>query len=376
MNKILKGFIGIFFLISMIFMAIYGKVLHKLMPYNHIISCSKHRSPLFSARDPHDFLEIELQADFNRINKRPVDRAYSRGKITIYPEKNVSKKQTIPIRLEARGVIRFKHCEFRPLKLILSDNQKGTIFSLAGRKTKIVTHCGVSKGSLKSQDRRVLMEYYIYKILQTLNTSTFDTRLLKIHYKDKNGKHISDNLGFFIETKRSLAQRCNLEIAHRKDLINKKLLRKKVGYVSQELKYTETSILQAKFLNYFIFDEDYQIYPGHNITPLKTKNGEGIAIPYDYDETSLVGKWDHPYIFYKGKGIGYLNWLKRHEHQKITLELSLAVLKKKDAILKIIKDSLMDELGKEIFFSWHDEVIKILTTFLKEANDQSYFKKL
>ncbi len=260
-------------------------------------------------------LNIDIIADFEAINKNHRDSANSPATI-IYRD---SKKQPHYVlgHLEARGNSRFSYCPWRPLKLRFEqkDNQKKIIagtgarntqsaFALAlhkkylsfrqenpervssglksglfanlGKKMKIVTHCGISKGFINNPtqemvNRNILFEYSIYQVLDSLSTTTLKTRLAKINYRDPKGKKLETQYAFFRETPKALAKRCQLKKIENGD----------------NLTSSENSEFQVEFLNTFVSNYDYGT-SGHNVFHLKSVAGVKHYVPYDFDLTWVI----------------------------------------------------------------------------------------
>jgi len=186
----------------------------------------------------------------------------------------------IEMSMTTRGKSRLAYCRFPPLTLNLKRKQaRGTVFD-GQNKLKIVTHC--RNGNV--HQRYLHQEYGIYRAFNVLSEYSYRVRLLRITYRDSEGKRDDEvQDAFFIESHNEVALRRGME-------------RSRVEKIRPEqLDYAQA----ATFIlfQYLIANTDWSMFKGpgedgccHNgkviIEPGTALNW--IVLPYDFDQAGLI----------------------------------------------------------------------------------------
>lgn len=289
--------------------------------------CQKPASPLYATQDLHKPLQIQMIVDYKGLNASSGKRY--RGVISVITENG--QRQILPVLLSSRGNSRRSYCKAVPLRMEFLDpaielkienrlaiekirtgndaylkrylellenedtdlqvslkSQTGNIFENLGDDVKIVTHCGtaswdhVGGPDYESQNEKLLSEFYIYQLLAPLNTAVENVRLASIEYlnedgsrvyqeKNARGRVVTSRLAFFREPPTSVAKRCGL-------------LRKIESGSSKG--GDSTSDLQAKFINYFVINNDFSV-DGHNMNRFFDHENKTHYGPYDFDLSGI-----------------------------------------------------------------------------------------
>ena len=269
------------------------------------LKCKKSKSPLFRA-DPSDLLKLEIISNFNRINTDTYDEEGGDSGVISYVDR-VKTTQYVPVFIKDRGNSRRDSCEWVPLRikfesprikeeldrslealpqeqdrlvsiynelgtrrkddpLLKGTSQKNNIFRKLGDDIKIVTHCGkstwkrVGGDAQEQQENRLLLEYYIYQVLDQTRSTILKTRLAEITYKDPTGNVMLTRKAFFREPNSKLAKRCGL--SHKSPQ----------GIETKDL--DEVSSFQLDLFNNFVYSKDYDREEGLNIIYLYGKEGQ------------------------------------------------------------------------------------------------------
>ena len=326
------------------------------------VQCQPVTAPLFADAGPHDVFEFELQADFSVINDPNISLANSHlaqspGTLR-YVDTSNGQTVSIPINLEARGNSRFNHCEYRPLKIVFANNQVGNIFEGASKKVKIATHCGnhatspwILGGTPEEQRRRLLAEYYFYQILETHDTTALATRLARITYKNSAGSVLLTEYAFLREREDDACVRCGF-IDEADD--------------NEVLTPNQTSVFQGTLINKFVYNNDYQIPGTHNVRRCKDSSLNGYYIPYDWDLTGVIRP-----DYFKNGNVNYTDnvqslwtWLNAQTPSVRTKTQVWHIVHKDKAMRDVLKNSLLDDTGKEIMQGWYQLYMCSLQCYL------------
>ncbi len=354
------------------------------IPPEPMVKCKDSKSPLFANKMPNDVLNVEIIADHQKLNSGEE----SRPGVIVYEENG--KKTVVGTNLKPRGNSRAS-CFPKPLKAEFESeeqmkslggrsdstpeslykklvtlrektkfnkavSQDTNIFDKLGDDIKIVNPCEI-KGErnwlgaedLKEQEEKLLREFYTYKILEELGTSTLKTRLAHITYKNPDGTISSSGYSFFREPESKVASRCG-QIKGKGDKDN-----------------SATSEFQTKLIFAFIGGIDYNINIDHNIAFMHSEAGTTSYIPYDFDTSALVT----PY-YTSG------NNQEAKEYMVLELEKMLSrapkeiakiqtqqFLGKKEEILLVIKNSLLNKSAKEDVLEKINLQFGVLEKFIK-----------
>jgi len=363
------------------------------------LKCKKSKSPLFQA-SPSDVLKVEMLADFNYINTETYNEDGGQPGIFLYKDE-LKKAHYIPVSIEDRGNSRRDSCEWVPLRILFESedvqdeingllglmpdsekkmvalyellklkrkddafpggtSQKNNIFKKLGDDIKVVTHCGKSSwkrvgGETKEQqESRILLEYYIYQILDQLRTTGLKTRLAEVIYRDPTGKEMLTRKAFFREPLGKMAKRCGL--SHKAD---------------PDVKYKDfdpVSLFQLELYNKFIYSNDYEIEERNTIT-LYAEDGSRYLAPYDFDLIGIIVPGYRP----NGKTVeqfrveDFQPWIQSLEGNEMAIVQIFIMLKKKLKMRNVILNALLAEKDKQHLLSWFDSYTAVLEQFMEKS---------
>lgn len=235
------------------------------------VTTSQSSFPLFES---HEHLEITLEFDIKKVLRdRGEETDYHPLFVTWEPENTVRK--TVAARIKVRGNFRRQrdNCRFPPLRMRFeTDHVAGTVFE-GQKKLKLVTHCQTRRSEYQQY---VLQEYLIYRSYNLITDKSFRVRLVKITYKDSEGRDEPfTRYGFILEDEDRMAERLGGRILE-------------VENVHPDRTDYELSNLLAIF-QYMMGNTDWSIPALHNIK-LVMPVGEQIPypIPYDFDWSGVI----------------------------------------------------------------------------------------
>ncbi len=363
------------------------------------VKCKQSKSPLFQA-SPSDVLKMEMLADFNYINTETYSDEGGDSGIVLYWDES-GDAHNLPVFIKDRGNSRRDTCEWVPLRILfesrdvqeelnsligkMPDNkkkmvklyellklkrkaepfidgvsQKNNVFSKLGDDIKLVSHCGKSEwkrvgGDTKEQqERRILLEYYIYRILNELRTITLKTRLAEITYRDPTGKEMLTRKAFFREPIGKMAKRCGLS-------------RKKYPGVEYG-DFDAVSLFQLELYNKFIYSNDYEIEERNTIT-LYGRDGSRYLAPYDFDLIGIIVPDYRP----NGKSVeqfrveDFQPWIQTQEGSEMAIIQIAIMLNKKSKMRNVITNAILAKSDKEMLLNWFDSYMAVLEGFMEKS---------
>lgn len=288
--RIFNKYIIIFYLGFISFNLNAQKVL--LPPYNDSIlktsnvysfyKCEKSDIPAFNIPVDSVF-EFEIKTDFGKLYKTEKSEQERIDGTLSYIKNNKTFK--LPIEVKARGKTRFKYCKYKPLDIKFAGSLDSTIFQGLDDKIIITTHCGemsgdqwILAGNNFAFRNRLLAEYYIYSILEKLETVSRSVSLCKIKYVNKKDSVLTEEYGFILESYDDVCIRCNLKRDN-----------EKVPTLDK------TSLINTHLINSFITNYDWQYiysdslgWTGHNMKFLKSQDNIAYILPYDFDLVAII----------------------------------------------------------------------------------------
>lgn len=322
-------------------------LIYRTGDYNYY-SCFSSQIPLFTL--PVDsLLEIEIKTDFEKIYAtKKEDQKRIDGTIK-YRDKNNTIE--IPIRIKARGNTRFEFCKYKPLDIKFDSIIENTIFEGLQNKISIVTHCGQMEGEqwiFKASDseykNKMFAEYYLYSILEQLNTITRSVSLCKIKYINANDSVLTQDYAFILESYSEVAKRCRLQR-------NKE----KVKYID------ETTLINTKLMNRFITNNDWKYeysdslgWTGHNLKFLMSRDSIFYPIPYDFDLTALMypDYWKNKTESFDDHCNKFYDFITEQFSDQHKLPSLYYLYTKIPSIKFMIENSYMDDELKDRFDFW------------------------
>ena len=140
-------------------------------------------------------------------------------------------------------------------------------------KLKLVIGCG----SNTADEQLVLKEYLVYKIYNLLEEKSFRVRLVRVNYRDINGKiKPFSQYAFFMEDDKDMARRNSCE------------KREKVQFQTES---TDREMMtKVALFQYMISNGDWGVPSNHNIKLIFEKNAQTVpfVVPYDFDHSGFV----------------------------------------------------------------------------------------
>lgn len=323
--------------------------------------CSGSNSPLFNL--PVDsVLELEIKTDFEHLfqteksEQKRIDGAVSytyEGKII-----------EIPIKIKAKGKSRFAFCRYKPLDIKFVSNTEPSIFKGLER-IYVTSHCGemngdqwIFRGSPSDYRNRLLAEYYIYSILENLETLTNSVSLCKIKYVTPEDSVLAEEFAFIVESYEDVAKRCNLM-----------KIKMKIHYLD------ESSLINANLINHFVTNYDWRYeytdslgWTGNNIKFLNSFDNIAYILPYDFDLNTIIYPeyWKNESESFDQHAGRFQEVLKNHFYDKKKLEAPYKIYKNIPAFRIMIEDSYMDDTYKQEFIYWLDSYEPVLYDHLSQ----------
>ena len=193
---------------------------------------------------------------------------------------------TLPIEYRARGKSRRKpeKCGFPPIRLDVPRRKAaGTIFEHQD-KLKLVTHCKRLGSRSRDQYAWVWLEYYAYRVLNTLTDYSYRVRPMTVTWVDERGREY-EHPAFVIEHDDRIAHRLGLEESERVTIDRDELV-------------PEITALMDVF-QYLLGNTDFSFVTAgdggpccHNAVQFTDGDGRYVPIPYDFDQIGLLDKPD------------------------------------------------------------------------------------
>ena len=181
---------------------------------------------------------------------------------------------TAKIQVGTRGNFRLKgrNCSFPPVRLIINkDSVKKTVW--AGQKRlKLVTRCDEGR----EYEQYILQEYALYEIYNQLTPRSFRARLVRVAYRDTQGKEKPiDTYAFVVEDDGDLAERMGGKITDAKNATFDDVDVQTMGVMG--------------FFEYLIGNTDWSLGALHNVKLVMTPRDANVyAIAYDFDFSGAV----------------------------------------------------------------------------------------
>jgi hypothetical protein len=214
-------------------------------------------------------IEITLTTDIRQLQSSKGDEIYQDAAVSCrFPDSSVIDEK---IRIAARGHYRREFCNIPPLLLNFHNTTSPMLNSLG--KLKLVIGCGNNT----DDEQLVLKEYLVYKMYNLLEEKSFRARLVRVNYRDTNGKiKPFSQYAFFIEDDNDMARRNGCE------------KRDKAQFLTES---TDRDMMtKVALFQYMISNGDWSVPVNHNIKLIFTKSEQTVpfAIPYDFDHSGFV----------------------------------------------------------------------------------------
>ncbi|PSR14317.1 MAG: hypothetical protein DA408_13715 [Bacteroidetes bacterium] len=231
-------------------------------------------SSLFDYLVQEEVVEMELSTDMSLLldeNNSGAD--YQAAKLTFSTLTHGEEQWDFS--LKPRGKYRLRICDFPPLKFNFSKKDLAARGFDAFDKLKLVTHCDDDR--LEGQEK-LLREYLVYKMYETITPLSFRVHLIRIRYVDTSGKMSSfKRYAFLLEDVDELVARigsteCEDCLSPAPEQINR-----------------EAENIQAVF-QYMVGNADYSLALNRNVKLVKgsATNPGLIPVGYDFDFSGMV----------------------------------------------------------------------------------------
>jgi len=370
--------------------------------------CAKPKAPLYQAANANDPLEIILIADHSRLNSGRMGVPQTTKAVAAVKRAGEQAFDYIPMLLTSRGKSRGQGCPVKPFRMVfldqkiefeiethlmanaitpgskeylteyfkmlnareLAENEKNVaqdnnIFDKLGDDVKVVTHCGAANGFMGAptaelQDRRLLGEYYLYKIIEELNTPVESARLAMITYLTPQGEALypgvnntTSRIAFFREPPKVVAKRCGLLT--------------KPPANSPELMDADSSY-QAMAINRFLLNSDYNAgyRNGHNANIFYDQQGAAHPAPYDFDLSQIVYAWDGGPLRDLRPGADDIYQFLRSSYRTRALPLAERLVAKRAAMVGILENSILEAEMKAHMLGWLNSYMDAIQKFTAE----------
>jgi hypothetical protein len=225
--------------------------------------------PLFSSDE---ILELKISMNLKEVIQDIEVR--DEHEATLSYKLSDGNDETFKIKVMVRGKTRTntKVCRFPPLKLNFKKKKVANTLFAGQNKLKLVTHCN----SRAINEEYIVREYYVYKLHQLVTPYSFNVRLCKITYDDKEGKFDpTPHYGFLIEDIDDLAKRNGMKEFN--DSIP-----------NQEL-CNRVELDRLMLFQYMIGNLDWSVPYRHNFKLIAPKEKSlPIAVPYDFDYCGMI----------------------------------------------------------------------------------------
>lgn len=214
-------------------------------------------------------IDMTLTTDIRELQSSKGEEIYQDASVSCrFPDSSVINEK---IRIAARGHFRREFCNIPPLLLNFHNTTSPRLSSLG--KLKLVIGCGNNT----EDEQLVLKEYLAYKMYNLLEEKSFRVRLVRVNYRDTNGKlKPFSQYAFFIEDDDDMARRNGCE------------KREKAQFLTES---TDRDMMtKVAAFEYMISNGDWSVPGNHNIKLIFAKKEQTVpfAIPYDFDHSGFV----------------------------------------------------------------------------------------
>ncbi len=348
--------------------------------------CAGSSAPLFREGSSTTPITLTLKADFGKINSYDhVDGdeqlAKSEGTLS-YSHPRTNQLINIKALFKARGSYRFEECSNRPLKFIISAEEKQRLnnqfndhlFKGNGKKLKLVTACHLG-AEYEEEQQKLLKEFYLYQVLDTLSTPGLKTRLVKLKYLDPTGYMIGESWGFLREPEKKMVKRCGFIKEPKTIRFRRNDQNQRVRYVYNEAgelvpyypKFNATSLFQIHLLNHLIRNTDYMIKHSHNVIRMMHPVTKELYLAgYDYDLSAVVGPGDHwpPENFDKSVD-RFRDWVLKVKTDSSLWQVQLqSLLDQRPKMEKVLENSFLASDFKKEMSDWLYHYLETLDRLL------------
>ena len=224
--------------------------------------------------DTNDYLELRIVMNFDSLlNDKGDNPSFHSARLSY---KNADSTWiSLDAQIRVRGHFRkqSENCDFPPLKLRFSkENRTNTIFENT-RELKMVTHC---QSDSPQYDQYVIQEYLIYRLYEVLSDINYKTRLLKVTYVDRNDPGLTfKKFSFFVEDPDVMEERLSGHMISVQTVI------------PENVDWYHYVIIS--FFQYMIINTDWSLPIMHNVDLISLDYFKPpVPIPFDFDWSGLI----------------------------------------------------------------------------------------
>lgn len=216
-------------------------------------------------------IDVYLSVDWKGVVKTKSDKSYLPGNVLVKPGNQDS--IALPVKVKARGNMRFNICQIPPLKLKFKKSDLSRYNLASFNEMDVVHPC--KNGELYEQF--ILREYLAYKLWALLSPYAFEVQLIRLHYIDPDGSENQESsYAFLTENTEELVARLDGR-QNRTTIISSNAVEK------------ETDLTMALF-QFMIGNTDWNIQNRHNLEfVILPGHSLLVPIPYDFDYAGMVG---------------------------------------------------------------------------------------
>jgi hypothetical protein len=214
-------------------------------------------------------IDLTLTTDIKELQSAKGEDVYQDASVSFsFPDSTLIDEK---IRIAARGHFRREFCTIPPLLLNFHNPTSPRLNSLG--KLKLVIGCGNNH----DDEQLVIKEYLVYKMYNLMDEKSFRARLVRVNYKDTNGRiKPFSQYAFFIEDDNDMARRNGCE------------KRDKAEFLTEN---TDRDMMtKVALFEFMISNGDWSVPNNHNIKLIFTKNEQTLpfVVPYDFDHSGFV----------------------------------------------------------------------------------------
>jgi len=221
-------------------------------------------------------LELTITLPLKDVINNRNDRQEHQSQLSYRTADGTPFNHTIMVQVRGKTRALKQICSFPPLQLRFNKKDTENSIFKGQKKLKLAAHCQNDR----AYEEYIKKEYLVYKLYQQISPYSFNVRLCRITYVDRNKPNQKNiHYGFLIEGIKDLAKRNDMK-SFKGEIRNQEVVNK------EDL----DKLLMFQFM---IGNLDWGISKRHNMKLIKGGKGElPIAVPYDFDYSGMV---DTPY---------------------------------------------------------------------------------
>jgi AAA family ATP:ADP antiporter len=224
---------------------------------------------LFEEEQP---LAAEITLDFKALCRDPQRATCADLPATLAYHDALGHEQRVAVALRTRGRYRTDtvQCDLPALFVFFTSDTRGTPFD-GESMLPLTTHCERAA----EYEQYVLKEYLAYRIYNLLTSKSLRVRLVRVTYRDANGRvEPFARYAFFTEHFASFARRQHVTVHTARPF--------------DPLTADPLEIATLDLFEYAIGNTDWSVVYGHNVLLVEGEAGLVTPVPFDFDFSGLV----------------------------------------------------------------------------------------